>query len=362
MLRQTSMPIFAPAPACIEAMRENSNDVNGLTAIVCCHNSSGVVVPTLQALAAQSVPAGTVFEILVVDNACSDDTVTVAHGILGPGGSNYRIVREDRLGLIHARIAGVRAARTAAVLFVDDDNILGPGYVERVLSLFSACPDVGVIGGYAEPYLRGNRVPLWFLEVQGIFACGPQRPDTGLLTGRKQYLYGAGLAFRAGVLRAALLGSLPPVLTGRTGMKLLRGDDTELCYRSRLDGAHLYYDERLRLRHNIDARRVTWKNVCTMRRQTGATWILLNIYDRLILGMQPPTITYMWALLAYRWARLFVKSANLLQLPAQGRKVILNFHFLIGMTRSLLLMGRQYMQARESIMRTYGHGSQPWRN
>jgi glycosyltransferase involved in cell wall biosynthesis len=321
-----------------------------VSAIVCCHNSEGIIAPTLAALAGQTLAAGQEFEIIVVDNCCTDGTMRIAREILERSGREFRILREDRIGLINARATGVRAARHPVVLFVDDDNILGMGYVERLSSIFAAHPDVGVVGGYAEPYLRDLRLPDWFFHVQGIFACGPQQAYSGTLAGRKQHLYGAGLAFRAALLREALHGPVPPVLTGRTGNRMLRGDDTELCYRIRIAGARLYYDERLRLRHNIDGRRVSWKNVCTMRRETGVTWILLNIYDRIILGMTPPSIAYMRGLLVFRWLRFLSKPRNLVCMWLPGKTAALSFQFLLGMSYSVLYMGRRYTESRRAIM------------
>ena len=42
-----------------------------------------------------------------------------------------RVVREDRLGLTHARTRGIEESSGEVILFVDDDNILREDYLEK---------------------------------------------------------------------------------------------------------------------------------------------------------------------------------------------------------------------------------------
>ena len=44
-------------------------------------------------------------------------------------------VREEKLGLTPARLAGIRATRADLVVMVDDDNVLFPDYLEKVIKL-----------------------------------------------------------------------------------------------------------------------------------------------------------------------------------------------------------------------------------
>lgn len=330
---------------------------DGVTAVVCCHNSAGVIVPAMKALAGQRLPPGCGFELILVDNACTDATVELARQAAADTGVEIRVISEPKLGLIHARLAGVRAAKFEITLFVDDDNILDLDYVEGLFGIFQNCPDVGAVGGYAVPCIRGS-VPEWFLQYQMMFACGPQEERTGRLEGNKQYLYGAGLSFRTQVLRKIMLGDLAPILTGRKGEQLLRGDDTELCYRCHLSGWRLYYAQELRLRHNIDSRRISWRNACMMRRQSGVTWMLLNTYARISLGRKPPSLSYMRALLVYRWLRLCINPWSLARIGVEGSASALRLQFLIGMARCALFMGPQYLRARLAIMEHFSGAAQ----
>ena len=50
----------------------------GVSVVVCCYNSADVIIPTMTALSRQDVPHGIGFEVLLVDNNCTDNTVQLA--------------------------------------------------------------------------------------------------------------------------------------------------------------------------------------------------------------------------------------------------------------------------------------------
>src|SRR4029077_16367017 len=80
-------------------------------------------------------------EVIVVDNASTDARsreITVA------AGATY--VREDRPGLDFARNAGVSAATGEIVLFTDDDVLLHPRWLQRMVEACDS-PDIEVVTG-----------------------------------------------------------------------------------------------------------------------------------------------------------------------------------------------------------------------
>src|SRR5690606_32360384 len=60
-----------------------------------------------------------------------------------------RIIREDELGLTAARMRGIREFSAPRCIFVDDDNVLDPTYLEIADQLMSANPTLGCIGAGA---------------------------------------------------------------------------------------------------------------------------------------------------------------------------------------------------------------------
>ena len=51
---------------------------NGISVILCCHNSEGVLMPSIRALSSQVLPDLTPCEVILVDNNCTDRTVELA--------------------------------------------------------------------------------------------------------------------------------------------------------------------------------------------------------------------------------------------------------------------------------------------
>jgi glycosyltransferase involved in cell wall biosynthesis len=328
----------------------NSGPINGISVICCCHNSERTIEATLNSLLNQQLDGSINYEIVFVDNVSSDGTVQIAEKLLHNSSTcKCKIIYEDKVGLINARLAGIREATNPIILFVDDDNILPGYYISKIWSLFEQYPDVGAVGGIAEPYIQNRKVPDWFFEQQLMFACGPQAEHSGVLTGIRQYLYGAGLAFRTDILRDTLFKRTPPILTGRTGNMLLRGDDTEMCYRCYLSGWNIYYDEDLRFLHNIDISRITWRNACCMQRQRGITSNILNIYTRLCMGTKPKSIWYLYCLCLYRWFRFLLRPFRLFKIPIVGAASTLEFNYLIGLTYSVFFMSGKYRKSRKVI-------------
>ena len=68
-----------------------------------------------------------------------------------PSAPSVRVVREDKLGLTHARVRGFQEAQGEIVVLVDDDNVLKPDYLERAVEILGKNPELGAIGGKALP-------------------------------------------------------------------------------------------------------------------------------------------------------------------------------------------------------------------
>lgn len=81
-------------------------------------------------------------EIIVVDNASTDQTAAVARSFPG-----VRVVAEPRKGLPHARQAGFLASRGTLVANVDADARLPAGWLAQVLAGFSADPGLVALSG-----------------------------------------------------------------------------------------------------------------------------------------------------------------------------------------------------------------------
>ena len=112
-----------------------------------------VVMPTRNRAAAlsraiESVIAQTYrsWELIVVDDGGTDDTGGVLESIAD---ERVRPLRREHAGLGAARNAGLEAARGELIAYLDDDNLMDPGWIRTVAWGFERRPDAVVLyGGY----------------------------------------------------------------------------------------------------------------------------------------------------------------------------------------------------------------------
>lgn len=83
--------------------------------IICTRDRAASLARTLAAIRDVALPPGTDCEVLVVDNASTDDTEAVARA------AQVRYLREPARGLARARNTGLAAARGDVLVFTDDD-------------------------------------------------------------------------------------------------------------------------------------------------------------------------------------------------------------------------------------------------
>jgi glycosyltransferase involved in cell wall biosynthesis len=99
-------------------------------------NRSAGLRDVLTALSVQSMPAGQ-FEVIVVDDGCTDDTGDVL-GEAWPFA--LRAIRHANKGAVISRNIAAEAAQGDLLVFVDDDMWLDPDYLEATAGLH-ACPE-----------------------------------------------------------------------------------------------------------------------------------------------------------------------------------------------------------------------------
>jgi glycosyltransferase involved in cell wall biosynthesis len=243
--------------------------------VVCCHNSRERIQPTLEQLALQRVPSDVFWEVILVDNASTDDTAEFALGVWARCGAPapFRIHHEARLGLTYARLSGFGLARGEIVSFVDDDNRVGLNWCQRVSADFASDASIGIVGACGQPVFENDERPPWFDRYHSGYAVGPQRQDCG-------YFYGAGLSLRRQALADLLTSGFNPILTGRMGCQLTAGDDAELCLALALAGWKLLYDPELVFEHFLPEQRLSELYLRKMYYGFGYSSALQDIYIR----------------------------------------------------------------------------------
>ena len=119
-----------------------------ISVIICTHNPrEDYLRRVLAALRAQTLPIDQ-WELLLVDNASEQPLAGRFDLTWHP---RARHVREEKTGLTHARLCGIAAAQADLLVFVDDDNVLYPNYLEAALKIGAEYPWLGTWGGSYYP-------------------------------------------------------------------------------------------------------------------------------------------------------------------------------------------------------------------
>jgi glycosyltransferase involved in cell wall biosynthesis len=227
--------------------------------VLCTHNPRpNYLKAALDSIKAQTLPVDR-WELLLVDNASQEKLSGYLDLSWHP---NARLVREDELGLTSARLRGIQESNADLLVFLDDDNILSPNYLETALALFQTHQWLGVIGA-------GNLTPLYekkpHPKVQKILPLLAIRNIYGEIWSNNPE-DAAGIPWGAGicVLRTIALEYVDLVrklnisgFIGRRGSKLTCGEDDLFSFAAMYKDMGFGVFPELQVTHLISANRVS---------------------------------------------------------------------------------------------------------
>jgi GT2 family glycosyltransferase len=211
---------------------------------------------TVQGLARQHTTR-LAWDLIVVDN----DDPPGAAGVLAeltPGlGAPARLVRERRRGASHARNRGISEVRAPITVFLDDDVVPEPGWLDRLVEPLLAGRADAVAGRVVLDPDAAR--PPWFTSSWHDTPFGVyDRGDQECALGPDDYVNTASGAVRTALLRAT--GGFDPVLGPRDGIPLLN-DDVALYRQLLALGARAVYVPDAVVVHDLPPERLTRRYV-----------------------------------------------------------------------------------------------------
>ncbi|WP_316777355.1 glycosyltransferase [Pedobacter antarcticus] len=230
---------------------------NGMTIIICTYNGAERLSQTIAHIAAQIVPTSIQWELILADNASSDDTIEMTKLAWEKHNLSHiplRVISEDVPGKLYALQKAIREASNEYLIICDDDNWLATDYFEKAYNILDTMPEVGAAGGLGIPVTDDAGFPEWFKDYHYAYAVGPQAEKTGVLKPRA-ILWGAGLATRRSLYLAMYKDYQSFLVESETNV--LSAEDTEYCLRLILKGYKLYYDDTLVYWHYIPSFKLT---------------------------------------------------------------------------------------------------------
>ena len=328
----------------------------GVSIVICCHNSAARLPETLKHVAAQEISTKIRWEVLVIDNASADHTAETA-AALWPQvtAAPLRVISEPQLGLSFARQRGLAEARYEFVSFIDDDNWICERWVELVYNLMKSHPEVGICGGSSEAVCE-IPPPAWWDQCSMMLAISPPDWQGGDITETGRTIWGAGMTVRKSAILTLQQQGFQPLLTGRKGSSLVACEDIELCLAFRLAGWRLWYAPELRLKHYMPAGRLNWRYVRRLYRGAGTSSIGCDPYHVFLnqasrgTGRTPePTWLRQLAWAIKGLLRQPVLLARAICSNAEGRPEVLQTDVVIGRLLALLKSRQAYVRSIEQL-------------
>jgi hypothetical protein len=217
------------------------------TVAICSRNRAA----SLAAAARSVLPQlGDDAELLLVDNDSTDATPAVMVG-LAAADPRVRTARQSRRGIAAARNLALEQARGRVVVFIDDDELALPDWLDAFRDFLRRHPE-GAWAAAGGPYLSAPETPLpaWIEAQYGRFDHGG---DERMLP--------APLAPAGGNL--AVWRNLA-LAVGGFDESLPRHEDSALSGQLRAAGHAIWWTPSARVRHLIPASRLTFQAQCRM--------------------------------------------------------------------------------------------------
>lgn len=223
-----------------------------ITAAICTHNRATLLPAAIESLLAQSLPpAG--FEILVIDNASTDETPQIIQRYRAAGGNvTLRSAAQPVLGLSHARNLAVEMAAGDIIAFMDDDAVADPEWLAALLGAYTTHPNAWVVGGKVLPLWQGER-PAWLTDDLLPHLSMLDLGDVVRPLNAGEPLYGVNFSCRRGAF--ARVGLFRSDL-GRQGVALLGNEESEFQQRILHQGQALVYTPHAIVSHCVPRERL----------------------------------------------------------------------------------------------------------
>ena len=262
--------------------------INKIDVVICTYKPNlAVLSQVLDGLAAQTL-AKSRWDLTIVNNFPPDSKLPEHVNRFYPD-LEVRILNEEQPGLIHARLAAMQTVESDLIVFSDDDTVLDPKYLENALEIANNEPELGAFGGKSIGHYA-RKPPKWFYDIEGHVAVrdyGDESITSAEDKWGKWEPIGAGFIVRRPVWERFIQfcnENSDSLGLGRSGKKLMAGEDSLLARMSYRVGLKCGYRPQLALTHKISANRVKFQYMCRIMRGHGASFFHLQ---RLLEGTEP---------------------------------------------------------------------------
>ncbi|NGZ61381.1 MAG: hypothetical protein CV081_12895 [Nitrospira sp. LK265] len=225
-----------------------------LTVAVCTWNRSRLLRQCLEQMTKLDIPVGVEWELLVVNNNCTDDTDHVVDSFVSR--LPVRLLFEAKPGQSNARNAAVREAKGQYVLWTDDDVLVDENWIANYAKAFQRWPEAVVFGGPITPWFV-ETPPTWLEQVwprvADAYAIRDLGPEPVKFDGRKRTPYGANFVVRTKEQHRNLYDARLGLRPGSS----IRGEEIDLVNKLLTEGNAGWWVPGASVRHYVPPERMT---------------------------------------------------------------------------------------------------------
>ena len=215
-----------------------------ISIVICTFNRAVSLRKTLVALGGASVRPGWELEVLIVDNASTDETAKTVQGMTLKN-AKIQYVYEPVKGLGYARNAGLVKARGEIIVFTDDDVEVAPDWLDELVTPLANRSCEAVTGRIT---LAPGLLRPWMTRMHKVWLASSD--DFELHEGSRE-LIGANMGFRRSVLER--VPAIDPELgAGRLGTT----EETLFGWQLAEAGFKIRYVPTARVVHHLDPSRL----------------------------------------------------------------------------------------------------------
>lgn len=247
-----------------------------LSLVIPTYNRAEQIITTLESVVRQRYDASQ-WECIIVDNNSKDDTRQRVESLMAEHkGLNLRYAFEPKQGLSHARNCGIALCRGEIIAFVDDDETIVDDFVRRYVKLFDSYPQAMAAGGRIIAQYQSGR-PRWMSHYVELPIANPLDYGDFVRTfPRGKHPGGGNMAVRREVFER--IGLFDTEL-GRTGNKLIGGEECDLFKRMSDNNMAVYYEPNAAIYHRIPQEKLTEEYTTRLYHSTGVSQRMRAIND-----------------------------------------------------------------------------------
>ena len=224
-----------------------------LTAIICTYNRAKYIGPLLESIAANDL-AKEEYEILLVDNNCTDNTREVCEAFAAAHTDvQFRYTTEPEQGLSAAKNRGIKEAQGDIIVYIDDDALVDAHFLRDYAEWFIAHPETMACGGPILP-LYETAEPEWMTPyTKALLTAWMDYGDKPREYPKGRFPRGGNAAYRKSVFDK--VGYFNTAL-GRKGNSLMGAEEKDIFDKMHSFGMQIMYIPSPVLHHIIPQKKL----------------------------------------------------------------------------------------------------------